>query len=204
MGRHRAFDDAEVLDAAIDCFWRRGYEATSVRDLAATMGIGSASLYNAFSDKRSLFARALERYLDRSMRERIARLERRLPPREAIRAFISEIIERSLGDKERRGCLLVNSALEIAPHDQALGAEIAGRLAELERFFRRSIVAAQADGSVPADRDADGIARLLLAVTLAIRVLARTDPRRALLEGAARPALDLLDPPARKRKGGKR
>ena len=62
---------------AVDCFWSRGYEATSVRDLADSMGIGGASLYNAYGDKRALFTRSLERYANRSMRERIARLEER-------------------------------------------------------------------------------------------------------------------------------
>jgi TetR/AcrR family transcriptional repressor of nem operon len=99
---------------------------------------------------------------------------------------------------------LVNSALEIAPHDQELGAEVARRLSEIEAFFRRSISAAQADGSVPPDHDPKDMARLLLGVTLGIRVLARSQPSRALLEGVARPALALLDRPTRKRKGAKR
>ena len=54
----------------------------------------------------------------------IARVESAFPPKEAVRAFVTEIIERSLDDRERRGCLLVNSALEIAPHDPELGAEV--------------------------------------------------------------------------------
>jgi TetR/AcrR family transcriptional repressor of nem operon len=193
MGRQRAFDDAKALDAAIECFWQRGYGATSVRDLAAAMGIGGASLYNAFSDKRSLFVQALARYLDGTMRERVARLEASLPPKSAIQAFFTEIVERSLDDKARRGCLLVNSALEIGPHDGELGAEIAARLGELEAFFRRSLLAAQASGAVPRERNPDDLARLLLGVLLGVRVLARAKPERALLEGVVRPALQLLD-----------
>lgn len=193
MARPREFDEAAVLDAATDCFWRDGYEATSVRDLAARMGITGASLYNAFGDKRSLFRQALERYADRSMRERIARLETTLAPKAAVRAFVSEIVERSLDDRFRRGCLLVNSALEIAPHDPELGAEIADRLRELKAFFERAIRAAQEDGSVPPVHKSRDLARLLLGVILGIRVLARSNPNRALLEGVARPALALLD-----------
>jgi len=126
MARPREFDEAVALDAAMDCFWREGYEATSVRDLAARMGITGTSLYNAFGDKRSLFRQALQRYAERSTRERIARLESTLPPKQAIRAFLGEIVERSLDDRDRRGCLLVNSALEIAPHDPEVAAEVAG------------------------------------------------------------------------------
>ena len=82
MARPREFED-HVLDAAIQCFWAHGYEATSVRDLADSMGIGGASLYNAFGDKRSLFRRALDRYADQSFRDRVKRLEG-LAPRQAI------------------------------------------------------------------------------------------------------------------------
>jgi TetR/AcrR family transcriptional repressor of nem operon len=193
MARPRSFDESAALDAAIDCFWQRGYEATSVRDLTAAMGICGTSLYNAFGDKRSLYVEALERYMDRATRARIARLRASLPPKQAIRHFIGEIVERSASDRDRRGCFLINSALEIAPHDDELGAEIARRLGEIETFFRSTIEAAQADGSVPRDRDARDLARLLLGVLLGIRVLARAKPDRTLLEGIARPALALLD-----------
>jgi TetR/AcrR family transcriptional regulator, transcriptional repressor for nem operon len=192
MGRPREFDDAAVVDAAMDCFWRDGYEATSVRDLAMRMGITATSLYNAFGDKRSLFREVLRRYAERSTRERIIRLENALPPKDAVRAFLGEIVERSI-DGDRRGCLLVNTALETAPHDSELGAEVAARFEEIEAFFRRAITRSQAEGSVPSNRDASDLARMLLGVTLGLRVLARMNPQRELLEGVVRPALALLD-----------
>ena len=193
MARPREFEADAALDAAMSCFWRRGYAATSVRDLAAAMGINSTSLYNAFSDKRTLFVRALERYMDGATRERIGRLEKTLPPKQAIRRFIGDIVERSVNDADRRGCFLINSALEVAPHDPELGAEISKRLGEIEAFFRRAIKAGQVDGSIAMGREARDLARLLLGVVLGIRVLARSKPDRALLEGVARPALALLD-----------
>jgi TetR/AcrR family transcriptional repressor of nem operon len=192
MARPIAFDEAGALDAAIEQFWHQGYRASSVRELASSMGICGTSLYNSFGNKRSLFIKALERYLDRSVRARIGRL-RALPPKQAIRAFFDEIIERSLQDRARRGCLLINSALEVAPHDRKLGVEIARRLTEIEDFFRDRIAAGRADGTIPKKVDADNVARLLLGVLLALRVLARSRPERALLEGMARPALALLD-----------
>lgn len=193
MPRPRAFEESVALDAAIDCFWRRGYEATSVRNLSERMGIGGTSLYNAFGDKRALFVQALERYMERATRERIRRLETSLPPKQAIRQFFREIVERAVNDRDRRGCFLINSALEVAPHDAELGAEIAERLGEIEAFLRRSVQAAQADGSVPKDRNSREIARLLLGVLLGVRVLARSKPDRSLLEGVVRPALALLN-----------
>ena len=193
MARPREFDETAALEAAIACFWSRGYEATSVRDLAENMGLSAPSLYNAYGDKHALFVQALEHYLDRSMRERIERLENSLPPKQAIREFIREIIEHSVNDRERRGCFLVNSALEVAPHDKKLGDLIADRLAELEAFFARSVRKAKVEGTVPRKPVAKDLARLLLGVVLGIRVLARVRPERASLESLARPVLALLD-----------
>lgn len=193
MPRPREFDDAAVLDAATDRFWEHGYAATSVRDLGEAMGLVPASLYNAFGSKHALFARCLDRYLDNNMRERIARLEAARPPRAAIEAFLNEIVTRSLADP--RGCLLVNSALEVAPHDAEIGAVIAARLSELERFFHRCVLAGQRDGSIATAPRAIDLARLLLTTVMGLRVLSRAMPEPALLRGAARQALSLLDPP---------
>jgi TetR/AcrR family transcriptional regulator, transcriptional repressor for nem operon len=193
MARPRGFDEMVALDAAIECFRRRGYEATSIRDLTDCMGIGPTSLYNSFGDKRALFIKALERYVDCSVRARLARLESSLPPKQAVRALIEDVVERSLTDRTRGGCLLINSALEIAPHDPEVGAEIAKRLGEIEGFFRRSISAGQSSGTIPRKLSPSDFARLLLGVLLGIRVLARSKPERTLLEGVARPALSLLN-----------
>jgi TetR/AcrR family transcriptional repressor of nem operon len=193
MARPLGFDEELALDAAIECFRLRGYAATSVRDLTTAMGIGGTSLYNSFGGKRALFIKALERYVERSVRARLRRLESSLPPKQAIRTLIEDVIERSLTDRTRGGCLLVNSALEIAPHDPELAAEIAERLGEIEAFFHRSIVAAQAEGTIPRKQKSTDLSRLLLGILMAIRVLARSKPDRKLLEGMARPALATLD-----------
>jgi len=197
LARPREFDEKAALDAAVHRFWMYGYEATSVRDLAQDMGITSASLYNAFGDKRSLFRRALAYYVDNSFGSRVSRFERSLPPREAIRTFFMEIIDCSVRDGDRKGCLLVNSALEVAPHDPDFQAMIADVLVKVEAFFRRCIRAGQRSGEIPVAHSANDLARLLLGVHLGLRVLARSRPERGLLEGLVRPALALLDPAGR-------
>jgi TetR/AcrR family transcriptional repressor of nem operon len=193
MSRPREFDETVALEAAINCFWQHGYKATSMRDLGASMGLSAPSVYNAFGDKQALFALALERYLDRTTRDRLRRLETLLAPKAAIHKFFAEIIDHSLNDRERKGCFLVNSALEVAPHQSELGAVIAAQFSTIEEFFKRRILAAQSDGTMPASVDAADTARLLLGVLLGIRVLARSSPKRSLLEGVVRPALALLD-----------
>src|ERR1700743_2687669 len=97
MPRPRESDETAALEAAVECFWRRGYEATSLRDLTASMGLAAPSLYNAFGDKQELFARALELYLERTTRDRLRRLEDTLPAEKAIERFFAEIIGHSIG-----------------------------------------------------------------------------------------------------------
>jgi TetR/AcrR family transcriptional repressor of nem operon len=183
MARPREFDETTVLEAAMNCFWAQGYEQSSVRDLAEQMGITGASLYNAFGDKKALYRRAFVHYLAQTVRDRVARLEQ-LPPVLAIRTFFDEIIERSVNDPQRRGCMLVNAALELAPYDPEFQKLVAEEMVFIEGFFRCCVMAGQEDGSIPDIRPADELAKVLLSVLLGIRVLARTRPERAVLEGA--------------------
>lgn len=194
MARPREFDEVTVLEAAMNCFWAQGFESTSVRDLAEEMGITGASLYNAFGDKRSLYRQALAHYLVTSVRNRVSRLER-LPPLSAIRTFFDEVIERSVTDEQRRGCMLVNAALELAPYDAELQKIVANEMVFIETFFRQCIAAGQKDGTISANGPAVELAKLLLSVLLGIRVLARVRPQRTVLEGAAGGVLELLKTP---------
>ena len=199
MSRTKSFDEDRALNAAVDCIWARGYEATSVRDLGDAMGIGGASLYNAYGDKRELFVRALERYANRSMRERIARIEAHYPPIEAIAAFLAEIVDRSARDPECKGCLLVNSALDVVSRDPELGEAVAAYFGEIRGFFRRNLEAAHRAGTVAPTLDIEVMAGHLLGIVIAVRVLARTGAKRRALENVTQPALEALRQTPRRR-----
>ena len=194
MARPREFDEAAVLDAAVQCFWARGYEATSIKDLMERTGLTAASLYNAYGDKRAMFRTALDHYIENSIGKRIQRCEA-LPPRDAIRAFFDDILSRSINDRERKGCLVVNSALEMAPHDPEFKETIAETLKRIEAFFLACVEKGQADGTITSSRPAVGLAQHLLGILMGIRVLARVRPERALLNGAIGTALAFLDSP---------
>ncbi len=193
MARPRQFNEAAALDAAMHCFWTHGYQLTSVRDLARQMGMTGASLYNAFGDKRALYRRALDQYFRLSIHDRIARLQR-LPPRQALTAFFSEIIERSM--TARHGCMLVNATLELPSHDDTLRDVLVREMTVIEAFFRGHILVGQRNGTITRSTSAQELARMLLSVLLGIRVLARTQPPRHALQAAAEAALALLQPQA--------
>jgi len=192
MGRPRQFDESQVLEAAGEVFWAKGYTATSTRDLSERTGLTPSSMYNEFGDKRGLYLRAFDQYLDRTLRERIARLEASLSPGQAIASFFRELVDRSLADAQHRGCLLVNTALEATSDDPELQRLVAGETVMIELFFHRCLVAAQRTGEVPADQPAEDLARHLLSVLLGLRVLARVRPDADLLNGLVRPAMAML------------
>ncbi|WP_254070455.1 TetR/AcrR family transcriptional regulator [Acidisphaera sp. L21] len=191
MARPREFDEGTVLDAAVLCFWTNGYDATSVKDLVAGTGITAASLYNAFGDKRSIYQKALDHYVEGSIADRIRRCEE-LPPLAGIEAFFEEIVRRSLSDRARKGCMLVNAALDVAPHDPDFRKVVAEVLLRIEAFFLRRIEIGQSDGTISMALPASSLAHNLLGVLMGIRVLARVRPERGLLEGVLAPTLTLL------------
>ncbi len=193
MARPREFDEGAVLDAAVQCFWAHGYELTSIKDLIETTGVSSASLYNAYGDKRTIFQIALAHYVEKTIGGRIARCTA-LPPRDAIRAFFEDILQRSLRDREQKGCMVVNSALERAPHDTELRKAIVDVLKRLEAFFLTCIERGQADRSIAQSQPATAMAQHLLSVLIGVRVLARVRPERSLLEGVIGTALASLEP----------
>jgi TetR/AcrR family transcriptional repressor of nem operon len=194
MARPREFDEQEVLQAASDLFWTKGYEATSTRDLTARTGLPPSSMYGAFGDKRGLFLRSLDHYLDR-LRRKMARLQAGASPAAAITGFFDDTIEGSLQDALQRGCMLVNSALEASPRDPELRDAVADNLQLIETFFRDCLKAAEARGEIAPAHAGENAARELLALLLGVRVLARVRPERALLAGAVEPALAALGLP---------
>jgi TetR/AcrR family transcriptional repressor of nem operon len=196
MARPREFDAGAVLDAAVLCFWKQGYEATSVRDLVAQTDIAAASLYNAFGDKRVLYQKTLDHYVEASVADRIRRCEA-LPPRQAIEAFVEDTAKRSHNDHDRKGCLLVNAALDVAPHDPAFRKVVAEVLMDIKAFFPACVRAGQAGGTITRSMPAETLSPNLLGVLTGIRVLARVRPERALLEGVVAPTLALLRVEAR-------
>lgn len=195
MPRPREFDEQVVLDAATQRFWMNGYEATSVRDVADQMGLTGASLYNAFGDKRTLYRVVLDRYAKAALQSCADAFEGGKPPKVAIKAFFDATVAELLNDPQHKGCLVVNTSLEVAPHDDEFREVVKGVFVRIEKYVRDCIKAGQADGSISTKQSAADLARLFLAAILGLRVLARTRPERELLTGLVRPLLLMLERP---------
>ncbi len=114
VGRPREFDEETVLAAAMDAFWRKGYQATSLADLTECTCMNKASLYRVFGDKHQLFKAALKHYEDMEFREVRSVISDTASPLENIRAVVHKITTDFAHEK---GCMITNSMVELAPHD---------------------------------------------------------------------------------------
>ena len=191
MPWERRFDPEAALDKAMEAFWARGYEATSMQNLVDCMGVGRGSLYAAFGGKRQLLLQALARYDTRHRRNWTDSLAAGPSPRGAILTAFDDVAEAAL-DGSRKGCLLVNTALEMAARDPEIAAAVGGALAEMERFFADMIRAGQARGEIGTGIDPDETARTLLTLMAGLRVLARARPEPAVLAAVCRQVEGLI------------
>jgi TetR/AcrR family transcriptional repressor of nem operon len=192
MPLDKQFNTDEALAKAMNAFWARGYEATSVQDLVDCMGINRGSLYATFGDKRSLFIRALRRYDSVHRGDWIAALTEAKSPREAIMGAFEGAVSAVLDSGSRDGCLLVNTALELSPHDEKISEIVSRGLSDMEDFFGEMIEAGQAGGEIPPSVAPIDTARSLLGLFIGLRVLARSRPDEALLRSVANQAAALL------------
>ncbi|MBN0043620.1 helix-turn-helix transcriptional regulator [Streptomyces actuosus] len=194
MARTKAFDPQVALQSALELFWSKGYEATSMADLVDHLGIGRASIYATFGNKRALYLKALDRYGEARNTALARELSRPGPALPAVRAAVRRLAAEAAEEPGRtRGCLVTNTAAELAPHDGAAARRVELNWAHLETLLHSALLRAQAQGELPEERDPRALARMLLVLLQGLGVVgkASTDPARVL--DAAEQALTLLD-----------
>ena len=192
MPRKKEFDVDTVLHRAMEAFWKRGYEATSLNDLLDCMQIQRASLYNAFGDKHTLFLETLRLYAARRRIE-ILHLTKTLSPRQAILSLFEDAITAVVKQKQRNGCFLINTALELSPHDKKAAEIVRMAFTYMEKqFFKKLIENGQAVGEISKSVVPTHAARALLSLFIGLRVLSRSRPEKLLLESIANQAEILL------------
>ncbi|MEK2478357.1 MULTISPECIES: TetR/AcrR family transcriptional regulator [Streptomyces] len=187
MARPRKFDEVRAVDAAMEAFWAAGYEATSTQDLCDATGLGRSSIYNTFKSKHDLFERALARYMERKNGELTEFLDDDTrTARQKLRGILQRIIDEEFTrHPDGRGCLVVNTAIEVASHDAPVAAALERDYGVRLEMVRAVIERGQRDGDIAADRDSRTLAHLLIAAIGGIRVSARAGVDRAALESVA-------------------
>ena len=194
MARPREFDIDIALERAMELFWSKGYEATSLDDLCEVTGLSRSSLYATFGSKRNLLLRSVDRYVERRNPQIAAILAQPLPIRDAFAALLRQIIDQIVSGLGRRGCFLGNCAAELPRRDRAALACVRRGLDSIEATFRNPLTRAKARGELPSDADVDGMARFLTAGIQGLRLVGKVNPNRAVLEDIAATILRCVEP----------
>jgi TetR/AcrR family transcriptional repressor of nem operon len=183
MPRPKSFEEDAVLDKAVQLFWERGYDGTSLADLEAHLGLGRQSLYNSFGDKQALFLKALARY-ERDSGAAVDQLATSDAGLGAIRRFFHWAVDSQTAPGPRRGCLLTNTISEIGAEDPEVQLRCNRARDVLERAFRRALTRAKAREEVSRDLDVEATATLLLVQQYGLNILAKTGAAPADLHAA--------------------
>jgi len=164
MGRPREFDEMEALTDAMRVFWLKGYESTSMSDLMEAMHLHKGSIYKAFGDKHTLFMAALKHYLAQGEAGFQRVLSISTSPKEAIRGFLRMSLRQCTSGPVVRGCLMMNSVVELAPHDEKVKKMIADYMSDLETRLSVVIEEGQRLSQFRSDKTGLELAQYLLFV----------------------------------------
>lgn len=192
MPWEKTFDINIAIDQATNIFWAKGYEATSLSDLLKAIGINKGSFYNAFGSKKALFIQALLNYDRKHRRNTLDQLESLENPVLAINTLFDRFIEQSISDDERKGCFLVNTALDLPNHDKDIDETVKKSLSDFEAFFVKQLELGLLNGSIPAHVDIKTTSKGLLALIVGLRVLARGVFDQAGLNAIKTQAIDSI------------
>jgi TetR/AcrR family transcriptional regulator, transcriptional repressor for nem operon len=184
MPRPKSFDEDTVLDQAVQLFWERGYEGTSLADLESHLGLGRQSLYNAFGDKQTLFHKALERYRQSVTERALAGLRDPEAGLAEIHAFFKAHIESLTAPGTKRACLVANTILERGSQDASALVHCNHARADLERVFRRVLTQAKSRREVGRRLDVEATAMLLVTQVYGLTILAKAGATEGELQGA--------------------
>lgn len=191
MARSKEFEEKEVLDKAMRLFWEQGYEKTSMTELVEHMGIHRRSLYDTFGDKHNLFLKAMDRFDDKISAALAGGVKRSKTASEALQFIFSFMID---GDEDSpAGCLMVNSAVELAARDAEVDNKSTKSFTTAEQVLKEIILWGQREGEFTSTYNAEELAEYLHNVWIGLRVMARTSASKEKLHRISHISMKLLE-----------
>ncbi|WP_310829510.1 TetR/AcrR family transcriptional regulator [Paenibacillus pedocola] len=191
MARSKEFDVDNVLGKAMTIFWQQGYEKTSMQDLVSGMGIHKRSMYDTFGDKHTLYMKVIDRYAEIFSSKMENRVEGLSSAKEAIRLLFEMAVLRE--EIEPKGCLLVNTAVELSNLDPDAAAKVNDAFLHTERLFERLLRHGQESGELQRSYEPADMAAYLHNVLVGLRVMVKMTQDRSKLQNIIDTALKVLD-----------
>ncbi len=193
MGRPLEFDPDAALEAAMQLFWRRGYESSSLQDLLVAMGLSKSSFYQTFSSKHQLFQRCIERYREQLIDPMEAQLAEAPSGRAFLEAVFNEVAKETGGPAARRGCLLMNTASEFAQSDPVIADFVADGIEDITDVFAKAIERSQSEGEIHGGEDARSLASYLVCSMSGMRNLLKAGADRETIKRIVRVTLSAVE-----------
>lgn len=175
VGRPREFDPKDFLSAALDCFWQKGYRATSMSDLMKASGLASASIYKLYPDKRAIYLAALQHYMDEGNDRRTSR-DAALSPEAALRETLEFVALLSAAPGGEKGCFTIAAASELLPGDEQIKEKVICKFSTIIRQLERILIAGQAQQVFRQDEDARVMAVTVFMMVEGMRVYGKIQP----------------------------
>ncbi|MGE6589660.1 TetR/AcrR family transcriptional regulator [Bacillus mycoides] len=192
MARTREFNEDQVLDAAMQLFWEKGYEATSLSDLTSRMGIQRPSIYSTFGDKKELFEAALRRYTMSRASDIRNRLQSHSSVKEAFSIFFADVVNEEYAGDLSKGCFCINTMVELAPHDERFEILTREHQMYLAVIFQETIERGIQSGELEVNTDAKSLAQALIVSLIGLTVMMKSRPQRSFVDNVIAATLTLL------------
>lgn len=193
MPRTKQFQEEEVLQKAVEIFWRKGYHATSMEDLVQYLGINRGSLYDTFGGKKQLFEKAIRKYIQDNTKITHELLSQHKSVKEGLYHFFKVVVEGSIADDEKKGCLVVNTSTELATSDPEMAKILIRNRQNFEEIFLQYLKTGQEKGEIGNDKDLEAISKYLVTFFNGLKVSAKINPQGADMHAVVRAGLSVLD-----------
>lgn len=193
IGRPKEFDSEQALDDAMHLFWRQGYEATSMQNLLDTMHLSKSSLYQTYGSKHQLFQQCIERYRHMMTEGLQLGLARAPSGRAFIEEFFMALVDMAEVPANRIGCLIMNSATELAQRDKEIAKLITLGTEKFSEVFVAAIEQAQREGDISPDKNAQSMGYFLMSNLSGLNSMIKAGARQAVLEDIVTEIVRSLD-----------
>jgi TetR/AcrR family transcriptional repressor of nem operon len=193
MARTKDFDEEEVLNKAIQLFWQKGYNGTSMQDLVDGLGISRSSLYDTYTDKHTLFVKALESYQSCGTAKIQEIMEKASTAKEAILQLLEYTVIELLADKEQKGCFMVNAKVEAPSHDAQVQDVLCRNDQQMEEVFLQVVQQGKNSGEIKNPMDARALARFILNSVKGMQVTAKSTTERAIFDDIIKLTVSILN-----------
>ena len=193
MARKKSFNKDDVLERAMNLFWKQGFHATSMQDIVQKVGLSRSSLYESFGSKQGLFDQALGNYC-RTNREGVkALLSNEKSVKTGIRNLLESSIHCTISDADKKGCFVVNSTTELVPGDDEMLKALSKNRASFEKVFFEFLQKGQATGEIPPNKDIKTLSGLIYTVFSGLNVIAKLEKSPKKLMAQIDQIVGLLD-----------